>query len=121
MAINKNHEFDDLDGIKCAIVEKNVLEDRVNFLKDLLTVNGFTVMVVPSPPPKTAVEATELPTENTPPSTFTIGVTNVVFNATNAIFGRLLKTRSGKVVTLAYWQQSEKICDDSIPYYQKKS
>ena len=121
MAINKNHEFDELDGIKCAIVEKNVLEHRVNFLKDLLTVNGFTVVVVPSPPPKTAAVATELPTENTPPATFTIGVTNVVFNATNAIFGRLLKTRSGKVVTLAYWQQSEKICDDTIPYYQKKS
>ena len=59
MAINKNHEFDELDGIKCAIVEKNVSEDRVTFLKDLLTDNGFTVKVVPSlprkrqlPPPK---------------------------------------------------------------------
>ena len=121
MAINKNHEFDELDGIKCAIVEKNVSEDRVTFLKDLLTDNGFTVKVVPSPPPKTAVATPENPTENTPPATFTVGVTNVVFNATNAIFGRLLKTREGKVVTLAYWQQSEKKCDDSIPYYQKKS
>ena len=121
MAINKNHEFDELDGIKCAIVEKNVSEDRVTFLKDLLTGNGFTVKVVPSPPPKTAVAAPEDPTENTPPATFTVGVTNVVFNATNAIFGRLLKTSEGKVVTLAYWQQSEKNCDDSIPYYQKKS
>lgn len=121
MAINKNHEFDELDGIKCAIVEKNVSEDRVTFLKDLLTDNGFTVKVVPSPPPKTAVATPENPTENTPPATFTVGVTNVVFNATNAIFGRLLKTREGKVVTLAYWQQCEKNCDDSIPYYQKKS
>ena len=121
MAINKNHEFDELDGIKCAIVEKNVSEERVTFLKDLLTVNGFTVKVIPSPPPKTAVATPENPIENTPPATFTVGVTNVVFNATNAIFGRLLKTSEGKVVTLAYWQQIEKNCDDSIPYYQKKS
>ena len=121
MAINKNHEFDELDGTKCAIVEKNVLEDRVIFLKDLLTVNGFTVIVVPSPPPKTPAATPENPTENPPPATFIVGVTNVVFNATNAIFGRLLKTSEGKVVTLAYWQQSEKNCDDSIPYYQKKS
>jgi len=121
MAINKNHEFDELDGIKCAIVEKNVSEERVTFLKDLLSVNGFTVKVIPSPPPKTAVATPENPIENTPPATFTVGVTNVVFNATNAIFGRLLKTREGRVVTLAYWQQSEKNCDDSIPYYQKKS
>jgi hypothetical protein len=121
MAINKNHEFDELDGIKCAIVEKNVSEERVTFLKDLLTVNGFTVMVLPSPPPKAAVAVPEQPIENTPPVTFTVGVTNVVFNATNAIFGRLLKTSEGRVVTLAYWQQTEKNCDDSIPYYQKKS
>ena len=115
MAINKNHEFDELDGIKCAIVEKNVSEERVTFLKDLLTVNGFTVKVIPSPPPKTAVATPENPIENTPPATFTVGVTNVVFNATNAIFGRLLKTKEGRVVTLAYWQQSVKNCDDSIP------
>jgi hypothetical protein len=29
MAINKNHEFEDLEGIKCAIVEKNASAGRV--------------------------------------------------------------------------------------------
>lgn len=122
MAINKNHEFEELNGIKCAIVEKNATEQRVSFLRNLLEVNGFTVEIVPSPAPKTAAVASEdgATAEATPP-TFTIGVTNVVFNATNAIFGRLLKTKEGKVVTLAYWQQKEASCDDSIPYYQKKS
>ena len=33
MAINKNHEFEELNGIKCAIVEKNVASSRVEFLK----------------------------------------------------------------------------------------
>ena len=36
MAINKNHEFEDLGGIKCAIVEKNTSKERVAFLKDPL-------------------------------------------------------------------------------------
>ena len=41
MAINKNHEFEDLDGVKCAVVEKNAGKDRVAFLKDLLEYNHF--------------------------------------------------------------------------------
>ena len=54
MAINKNHEFEDLGGVKCAIVEKNASKERVAFLKDLLEFNDFEVIVVPSPPPKAA-------------------------------------------------------------------
>ena len=52
MAINKNHEFEELDGVKCGIVEKNVSPERVQFLKQLLEYNGYTVIAVPSPPPK---------------------------------------------------------------------
>ena len=66
MAINQNHTFDDLDGIKCAIVEKNAS-----------------------------------------------------FNPTNAIYGRLLRTRTGKVVTMAYWQQKDTESHDQIPYFAK--
>src|SRR3954454_4384315 len=114
MAINKNHEFEDLDGVKCAIVEKNVSPERVDFLKKLLEYNGYTVVVVKSPPPKVVAKpAAPAPAaEGMPPpppapepiqqpETFTIGVTDVVFNATNAIFGRLLRTPDGHVVTLA--------------------
>ena len=39
MAINKNHEFEELNGVKCAIVEKNVAPERVSFLKNLLELN----------------------------------------------------------------------------------
>lgn len=127
MAINKNHEFDELDGVKCGIVEKNVLPQRVDFLKKLLEYNGFTVVVVPSPPPKAApapkpVEGVENNTAAAPtaptPETFTVGVTDYTFNTINAIFGRLLKTPDGHVVTLAYWQQRESISHDEIPYYE---
>ncbi|MBS1753880.1 MAG: hypothetical protein KF741_01095 [Ferruginibacter sp.] len=124
MAINKNHEFDELDGVKCGIVEKNVLPQRVDFLKKLLEYNGFTVVVVPSPPPKAApapkpVEGVENNTATVPtPETFTVGVTDYTFNTINAIFGRLLKTPDGHVVTLAYWQQRESISHDEKPYYE---
>ena len=37
MAINKNHEFEELGGVKCAIVEKNASKERVVFLKELLS------------------------------------------------------------------------------------
>jgi hypothetical protein len=130
MAINKNHEFEELDGVKCGIVEKNVLPARVDFLKKLLEYNKFTVVVVPSPPPKVAaapvvkvVEGEEAPppAEPTPvivPETFTVGVTDYTFNTINAIYGRLLKTPDGHVVTMAYWQQKETVSHDEIPYYE---
>ena len=148
MAINKNHEFEELDGVKCAIVEKNVSPERVSFLKDLLEFNGYTIVVVASPPPKVAapppkpaapaipaapvvtgeevsapppVQETPVPPPPPPPpppESFTVGVTDVRFNPTNAIFGRLLKTRENRIVTLAYWYQKEKVSNDEIPYFE---
>ena len=131
MAINKNHEFEELNGVKCAIAEKNASTERVAFLKSLLEFNKYTVIVVPSPPPKPA-PPTPKPTESAesttqpiaepqtppPPETFTVGVTDVTFNPTNAIFGRLLRTKDGHVVTLAYWNQQESTSRDEVPYYE---
>jgi len=124
MAINKNHEFEDLNGVKCAVVEKNVKHYRVAFLKNLLEYNRYTVIVVPSPAPK--APAPVAPKEGEPPppppipqpETFTVGVTDVTFNSTNAIFGRLLHTKDGHVVTLAYWQQKDKQSNDEVPYFE---
>lgn len=121
MAINKNHEFEELDGVKCAIVERKATPERVAFLKDLLTYNRYTVVVVPTPiakAPAPQKEGEAAPDTPPAPETFTIGVTEVAFNPTNAIFGRLLHTRNGHVVTLAYWQQKEQVSHDEIPYYE---
>ena len=126
MAINKNHEFEELDGVKCGIVEKNAAAGRVQFLKNLLEFNGFTVVVIASPPPKVVVpvakteEGTAIP-EPSPvitPETFTIGVTDYTFNPITAIFGRLLKTKDGHVVTLAYWNQQDAQARDEVPYFE---
>ena len=130
MAINKNHEFEELDGVKCGIVEKNVAPERVSFLKKILEYNGFTVVAVPSPPPKAVATPVTKPAEGeeaplpppapAAPETFTVGVTDYTFNTINAIFGRSLKAPGGHIVTMAYWQQKEMASHDEIPYYEHK-
>jgi len=137
MAINQNHLFEELNGVKCAIAEKNASKERVDFLKQILEYNHYTVIVVASPPPKAvpptpppaAVPGAEVTIETAipaeaspppPPETFTVGVTDVMFNPTNAIFGRLLKAPGGHIVTLAYWQQKENEPHDEVPYFDNK-
>lgn len=123
MALNKNHEFEDLNGIKCGIVEKNVSPERLTFLQGLLEYNGYTVVAIPSPAPKAAAAPKEgEPVTETPPppSTFTVGVTDYTFNTINALYGRLLKTRTGHIVTPAFWQQLEAESQDEVPYYESR-
>ena len=139
MALNKNHEYEELYGVRCGIVEKNVTPERVGFLKELLEFNGYTVMSVPTPAPKvapasatatadkpasvlkegeTASASAEAPADK--PETFTLGVTDYTFNTINAIYGRLLKTKDGHIVTMAYWLQQEAVNNDEIPYFAKQ-
>src|ERR1035438_9843906 len=101
MALNSNHTFEDLGGVKCSIIEKAIGPDRAAFLKSLLEFNGYTVVVEKSPPPKVA------PAPEAPPTaeTFTLGVTDYLFNATHAIYGKQLKTPAGHIVDMAYWKQ----------------
>ncbi len=139
MAINQNHLFEELEGVKCAIVEKNATKERADFLKEILEYNRYTVIIVASPPPKTvpvkpipvnapaagiipeAVVAAPVVTPVAPvPETFTVGVTDVTFNPINAIFGRLLKAPGRHTVTLAYWQQKENVPEDDVPYFDSK-
>ena len=125
MALNKNHEFEELNGVRCGIVEKNVTPERLSFIKNLLEYNGYTVVATPSPAPKTAPppapkegEVAAPPPPPVLPETFTVGVTDYTFNTINAIFGRMLKTKNGHMVTQAYWQQKEDTSHDEIPYYE---
>jgi hypothetical protein len=126
MAINQNHVSEELNGVKCAIVEKNVSPERADFLKTLLLFNKYTVEIAVTPPAKAApvrplAEGEEAPPPPPPfPETFTVGVTDMMFNPINAIFGRLLHTADGHVVTAAYWYQQEKTSHDEVPYYEKK-
>jgi outer membrane biosynthesis protein TonB len=143
MPLNKNHEFEELNGVKCGIVEKNVKPERVAFLKKLLEFNGFEVVSVPSPLSKVAATPTPKPQPEPqpqsdpqhqpqhepqpqpqpppPPETFTVGVTDYIFNPINAIFGRQLKTPGGHFVTLAYWNQEQATSNDEVPYFDNEA
>lgn len=111
MALNPNHAFEELEGVKCSIVEKNCTPERVKFLKELLEFNKFTVVVVKSPPPKAAAPKpvaegeTPPPAPPAPPETFTIGVTDVTFNPVSAIFNKELLTPSRQFVDIKFWKQ----------------
>jgi hypothetical protein len=126
MAINSNHLLEELDGVRCIIVEKNLTPERVAFLKPILEYNTLKVVVVPSPTPKAAAPAAPV-TESEAiiepaiqvPETYTMGVTNMLFNTVNAVYGRLLRTPDGHVVTPAYWHQDESVSHDEIPYYER--
>lgn len=123
MAINKNHECEELNGIKCAVVEKNANRTRVDFLAALLQSNGYDVVIAPATVAKasTSVDAAQEIEQAASVELFTIGVTDLSFNPINAIFGRLLKAPGNKVVTLAYWQQKTTISDDEVPYFSQEA
>lgn len=126
MAINQNHLFEEIDGVRCAVVEKNCKPQRVEFLKSLLELNKYTVIVretpLPKPTPPKPLAEGEIPPPPPPPppATFIVYVTDNVFNTANAIMGRLLRTKEGDVVTMKYWKQLEEKSHDEIPYFAKK-
>jgi len=118
------HAIEEINEVRCAVVEKKASQARVDFLKKLLEYNGYTVMVAPSPPPKVAAKPVAPATEGQPaeaptplPATFTIGVTDILFNPMLAVYEQALKTPEGKIVSIDYWnQQPEKPGD----YYWKR-
>jgi len=131
MGLNTNHTAEELNGVRCAIVEKNVNAERANFLAALLSGNGYEVHCVPAAPPKAkpapaastdgeVEKPTETPVE-APPSLFTVGVTDVTFNPINAVYGRLLRTKEGNIVTAEYWNQKSDKSRDDVPYFEARS
>ena len=108
MALSSKHTVEEIDGIRCTVVEKGISAERVAFLKDLLEFNKHEVVV-----------AEESPKEEGAPVTYTLGVTNIVFNPTIAVYEMSLKTRDGKSVSPAYWNQYTTEIDDRYWMFKK--
>lgn len=98
--VNAKHIVGEIDGIRCTIIEKGVGIERAAFLRDLLEFNNLEV--------KEMQDETDNP-EAEP--TYTIGVTNLVFNPVFAIYECQLKTPAGDYVTPGYWEQECVSCD----------
>ena len=106
MGLAGKHQFGAIGDQRVTFVEKKIEKGRMEFLKKLLEVNGFEV-VIQEEKKKTEEE----------PQLFTIGVTDMVFNPTVYVFQRRLKTIDGKrIVTQDYWNQ---VTEETNPQYWK--
>ncbi len=102
MPLTSKHIVEEINAVRCTVIEKGINAERVAFLKDLLEYNQLEVVV-----------AEEEAKEDGSPKKYILGVTRIVFNPTLAVYGMSLKTHDGKKVSPAYWeQQTTEIKDD---------
>src|ERR1035437_349277 len=94
MTLEGKHLFGSIGETRVTFVEKNVAENRKDFLKRLLEHNGFTVLT------EEEIRKTE-----EEPQLYTVAVTDMVFNPTISVFERKLRTMDGRKVTQDYWFQ----------------
>lgn len=106
MALNNGkHLVEEIDGVRCSVVEKGASQERIEFLKKLLELNGYDV--------KTESEGEA--------GTFKIGVTDLLFNPVIDVYERHLKSFTGHKVTPAYWlQESDKETEAEVHYWDFK-
>jgi hypothetical protein len=105
MSLNKGkHNVGEVDGVRCTIVETGITKERADFLKELLEFNHYEV--------KIQEEVTDPPAAI---KTFTLGVTDIVFNPVIAVYQKSLRTKEGRKVTPSFWNQWGK--EDNIPYW----
>lgn len=102
---NGKHLVEEINGVRCSVVEKGDTAERKDFLKNLLELNGYTV--------KTESEGDA--------GTFKIGVTDMIFNPVIDVYERRLKSVTGHKVTPAYWlQKSDKETEAEVHYWNFK-
>ncbi|MCF6223191.1 MAG: hypothetical protein L3J34_05630 [Flavobacteriaceae bacterium] len=108
MALAGKHTFGAIGEQRVTFIEKKIEEGRKEFLKKLLEVNGFEVII----------QEEKIKTEEDP-QLYTVAVTDMVFNPTVQVFERRLKTIDGKyIVNQDYWNQKT---EDTNPSYWKNS
>ena len=108
MALLKGkHIITEVEGTRCTLVESGTDQQRTDFLKDLLTFNGYTV--------KVEKEKTK---DGTPLETYMVGTTDILFNPVIRLYEKKLFRKDGLVVGPAYWNQWPG--QDTIPYWQVK-
>ncbi len=96
MPLQAKHIVEEINGTRCTVVEKGSTAGRMEFLKTLLSFNGLEVI--------TAEEKKE---DETAATTFTIGVSDLVFNPVIAVYEMALKAPGGGRVSPAYWEQQQ--------------
>ena len=78
------HTEKEINEVRCRVIETGIEKPRVDFLKDLQ----------------------ELPIKvEGDPQTYMLGVTDLTLNPVLAVYSHKLKTKDGRLVTPAYWNQ----------------
>jgi len=103
------HTVEELNGTRCSIVEKGVNAERMAFIKEILEFNKYEVQV----------QEEKRETEEGP-VTYTIGVTDLLFNIVIAVYQLRLKLKDGRMVSPAYWNQWAEKIDNKYWRYRRK-
>ncbi len=121
MALNKGkHIVKEIDNVLCTVVESGISLERINFLKGLLEFNKFEVKTEKDEA-KAKTEAkgeVEVKAEaKIAPQvdTYTIGVTDLVFNPMIAVYENSLTRPTGEIVSPSYWNQQAET--PGLPYF----
>ncbi len=105
---NRNFPIEVVKGTRCRIVDSEIPKERMEFLKNLLELNKYQVLVEE--------------TENEPgEKKYKTGVTDITFHPIIAIYARRLKTQEGKFVSPKYWNQEPEIENQQYWEYREKT
>jgi len=108
MALTKGkHVIVEIEGVRCSVAESGVSKERCEFLSDLLRFNKFEVKI--SEDKKKA---------ETDPTVYTVAVTDIMFNPVIVVYQKKMKTKEGRVVNPAFWNQWD--LPNNIPYWMLK-
>lgn len=106
MAFEKSKfNVEEIDGVRCRIVEAGISEDRMKFLTQILEFNRFVVKSK----------------KDTSSNTYLIGVTDILFNPVYSLYEKKLLTLEGKKINTAYWNQKTTIEKQSYWEYRQKA
>ena len=103
------HTVEEINGTRCSIVEKGVNAERMAFIKEILEFNKYEVQV----------QEEKRETEESP-ITYSIGVTDLLFNIVIAVYQLRLKLKDGRMVSPAYWNQWAEKIDNKYWRYRRK-
>ena len=108
MSLSKGkHNIAEIEGVRCTVVETGVTEERAEFLKNMLTFNGYEVKLEKEKAKDGSILAS-----------FVIGVTDILFNPMIVVYEKKFVRKDGKTVTPAYWNQWPE--GDDLPYWQEQ-
>ena len=110
MALDKGkHVVEEINGKRCSVVEKGVTPERLAFIREILEFNKLEVQV----------QEEKKETEDAP-VTYTVGVTDLLFNIVIAIYQLRVKMKDGRIVSPAYWNQWTDKIDNKYWRYRRK-